>query len=174
MSASVDALSKVLLPVLEHAARGQGDAPGVAFSWLCASMAAAAEVSQVFALCVLSKCTHPCNDLLYLTDGTDHRSWLSASIAAAAEISQVNALCVLSKKSDKFCYFSCDTLPMAATASLSEKICVASTIVIQLQSACVCAQICLTLIQKWQSRSKSSGSGTAALCLKLLNLTRCF
>ena len=78
VSASVDALSRVLLPVLEHAARGQGDAPGVAFSWLCASMAAAAEISQVSALCVLSKCNHPWNDLLDLTDGTGHRSWVLA------------------------------------------------------------------------------------------------
>ena len=101
MSASVDALSRVLLPVLEHAARGQGDAPGVAFSWLSASMAAAAEISQVSALCVLSTYIHPWSDPLDLMDGTDHGSQLGASMPAAAQIAQVNAMSVLSKTSDE-------------------------------------------------------------------------
>ena len=34
-------------------------------------------------------------------------------------------------------------------------------------------QICLMLIQNWQSRSKGLGSSSVALCLKLLNLARC-
>ena len=33
-------------------------------------------------------------------------------------------------------------------------------------------QICLMLVQKWQSRSKGLGSSSVALCLKLLNLAR--
>ena len=33
-------------------------------------------------------------------------------------------------------------------------------------------QICLMLVQKWQSRSKGMGSSSVALCLKLLNLAR--
>ena len=47
VSAAVDALSRALMPVLAHVARGQGDTTGVAFSWLSSSNAAAAEVSQV-------------------------------------------------------------------------------------------------------------------------------
>lgn len=50
VSSAVDALSRALLPVLAHAARGQGDSAGVAFSWLSASMAAAAEIAQVGSL----------------------------------------------------------------------------------------------------------------------------
>ncbi|CAK0783823.1 hypothetical protein CVIRNUC_007023 [Coccomyxa viridis] len=34
------------------------------------------------------------------------------------------------------------------------------------------SQICLMLVQKWQSRSKGLGSSSVALCLKLLNLAR--
>ena len=50
VSAAADALSRALMPVLAHAARGQGDTAGIAFSWLSSSTAAAAEVSQVPAL----------------------------------------------------------------------------------------------------------------------------
>ena len=53
VSAAVDALSRVLLPILAHAAKGQGDAAGIAFSWLSSSMAAAAEISQVLTLSLL-------------------------------------------------------------------------------------------------------------------------
>ena len=47
VSAAVDALSRALLPILDQAAKGQGDVDGIAFSWLSSSMAAAAEISQV-------------------------------------------------------------------------------------------------------------------------------
>ncbi len=50
VSAAADALSRALMPVLAHVARGQSDTAGVAFSWLSSSTAAAAEVSQVRAL----------------------------------------------------------------------------------------------------------------------------
>lgn len=52
VSAAVDALSRALLPILAPAAKGQGDAAGIAFSWLSSSMAAAAEISQVLAPCM--------------------------------------------------------------------------------------------------------------------------